>query len=198
MKPVQDKKDAVRDEILAAARGLFQNYGIDKTTMEDIAEAAGKGKSSLYYYFKTKEDVFCAVAQQEMASMTEALEKGLKSARTATEKVRLFFSVQDSALRSKAKLYPLVFRETKKHILLFQKLQRDANTQQTKLFKSILLEGIAAGEFRSISRAECDTIALTAVTTLHALQLNLILDGKTPSDEDKLEVMLDILVRGLR
>ena len=56
------KLDQVRDEILRAAMELFTKYGIDKTTMENIAEAAGKGKSTLYYYFKTKEDVFSAAA----------------------------------------------------------------------------------------------------------------------------------------
>jgi AcrR family transcriptional regulator len=53
-----DREDLVRDEILRAARELFQTYGLTKTTMEDIAEAAGKEKSTLCYYFKNKEEVF--------------------------------------------------------------------------------------------------------------------------------------------
>lgn len=191
------KFDIVRDEILRAAMDLFQKYGLDKTTMEDIAEAAGKGKSTLYYYFKKKEDVFYAVAEREMASLLATLEKGLEAGKTAGEKVALFFTIQDRSLRSKLKLYPMIFKETNKHIQLFHNLQRLANTMQTKLFKSILLEGIEAGEFRSISKEECTTIAVTAVATLHAMQLTVILDGKMPSNEAKLEVMHSIMVRGL-
>lgn len=192
------KLDLVRDEILRSALDLFRKYGIDKTTMEDIAEAAGKGKSTLYYYFKKKEDVFYAVAEREMASLLDTLQKGIAEGKDAGDKVRLFFTIQDRSLRDKLRLYPMVFKETNKHIHLFHKIQRLGNTMQTNIFKSILLDGIETGEFRSISRKECDTIAVTAVATVHAMQLTLILEGKIPSNEDKLEVMNNIMVRGLK
>lgn len=192
------KLDIARDEILRAGMSLFQKYGLDKTTMEDIAEAAGKGKSTLYYYFKKKEDVFSAVAEREMTSLVDILKKGLEAGRTAGDKVGLFFSIQDKALRSKMKLYPMIFRETNKHIQLFHNLQRMANTMQTRMFKAILLEGIESGEFKSISREECNTVAVTAVSTLHAMQLTMILEGKMPSNEARLKVMHEIMVRGMR
>lgn len=192
------KTDQVREEILRGAIDLFKNFGIDKTTMEDIAEAAGKGKSTLYYYFKTKEDVFYAAALQENARMQEVTKKGLLSAKTAAEKVKLFFSIQDSELRTKIKLYPIIFKETRKYIQLFHRLQRQSNTWEAHLFKTILYEGIASGEFKSIKKEDCETIALTAVTSLHSSQLNVILDGKIPSASDRLGVMIEIFVRGLK
>ena len=198
MKTATDKKDVVRGEILSGARGLFQKFGIDKTTMEDIAEAAGKGKSTLYYYFKSKEEVFSALAEEESADIYVMVEQALKGAKTAGEKLRLFFSTNDDAIRNKAKLYPMVFKETKKHIQLFQRIQRISNTLEIRLFKSILLEGIASGEFKSIRKDGCDAIAVMGVTTLHAMQLTLILDGKMPSTADRMEVMLDIFIRGLK
>jgi AcrR family transcriptional regulator len=198
MKQATDKKDAVREEILSGARGLFQKYGLDKTTMEDIAEAAGKGKSTLYYYFKSKEDVFRAVAEEESADMLEMVEKALNEANSSGEKLRLFFTTHDDAIRNKTKLYPMVFKETKKHLTLFQRIQRQSNTLETRLFKSILLEGIASGEFKSIRKEECDAIAIMGVTTLHAMQLTLILEGKLPSESDRLNVMIDIFLRGLK
>jgi len=192
------KIDLVRAEILAAAAGLFQKFGLDKTTMEDIAAAAGKGKSTLYYYYKRKEDVFFAVAENEMASMQAELEKGLDSARSAADKLRLFFIIQDKALRGKAKLYPMIFKETKKHIQLFHQMQRLANTRQTEIFKAILLEGIASGEFRNVRKEECTALAVTAVDLLHAMQITLMLEGKVPSTEEKISTMLNVLIRGLK
>ena len=50
-----------KQQIIEAAGVIFERYGFKKTTMDDIAYAAGKGKSSLYYYFKNKEQVFEAV-----------------------------------------------------------------------------------------------------------------------------------------
>ncbi len=58
-------QDANRTAILDASRDLFARFGYKKTTMEDIAMALRKGKSSLYYYFKNKEEIFQAVIELE-------------------------------------------------------------------------------------------------------------------------------------
>jgi len=193
-----EKLDLVRKEILYAAMDLFQKYGIDKTTMEDIAEASGKGKSTLYYYFKTKEDVFSTAATLEHDKMRELLETKLREGKSAEEKIRLFFTLQEKALRTKVKLYPIIFKESKKHIELFHSLQRMNNTWEAQLFKSILHEGIASGELKSIKKEDCDTIAIAVVYSMHATQLTLLLEGNMPAAEDRTEMMLDILVRGLK
>ena len=46
------KEEQLREESITAAQKLFQQYGLHKTTMEDIAKAMGRGKSTLYYYYK--------------------------------------------------------------------------------------------------------------------------------------------------
>ena len=53
-----------KERILSAAKNLFSRFGLEKTTMEDIAKAAGKGKSSLYYYFKSKEEVMPRLSER--------------------------------------------------------------------------------------------------------------------------------------
>ena len=52
-----NKDEIIKAKILEGADKLFQKYGLGKTTMEDIAKDAGKGKSTLYYYFKSKEEI---------------------------------------------------------------------------------------------------------------------------------------------
>ena len=59
--PKLGKDDLVKAEILKAAERVFQKWGSNKTTMEDIAREAGKGKSTLYYYYQSKEEIFDAV-----------------------------------------------------------------------------------------------------------------------------------------
>ncbi|PIF05120.1 MAG: TetR family transcriptional regulator, partial [Draconibacterium sp.] len=61
-----NKKDTNRENILKIAREIFSKYGYKKTTLDDIASAVRKGKSSLYYYFKSKEDLFHAVIMKEV------------------------------------------------------------------------------------------------------------------------------------
>ncbi len=50
--------------IAKAAMGVFSRKGFHETTMQDVADEAGVGKATLYYYAASKEDLFCMVAQQ--------------------------------------------------------------------------------------------------------------------------------------
>lgn len=192
------KLDLVRDEILHAATGLFKKYGIDKTTMEDIAEASGKGKSTLYYYFKTKEDVFSSAATLENNKLQQLIENGLRGAKSAGEKITLFFTLQDKYLRTQIKLFPTVFKESKKHVALFLRLQRMDAAWGTQLFTAILHEGINSGEFKRITKEECDTISATAIAALYAIQLNQILEYEILPDTARIVKMVEIFVRGLK
>lgn len=54
-----------RIEILEAAKGLFNRQGYSKTSVDDISQAVGMRKSSLYYYFKNKEDLFMSSFKNE-------------------------------------------------------------------------------------------------------------------------------------
>ena len=59
------KQRIKRNHIVSVARDVFKNYGYKKTTMNDVAKAAGKGKSSIYYYFDSKDAIFKSVILSE-------------------------------------------------------------------------------------------------------------------------------------
>ena len=61
-----------RQMFVDVARQIFAKKGIANTTMNDIAEASGKGRRTLYTYFKSKEDVYYAVVGQVGRSGIEA------------------------------------------------------------------------------------------------------------------------------
>ena len=58
--------DDTRAHIIEAAGKLFAKFGFEKTSMDDIARSAHKAKRSLYNHFPGKEDLFTAVAEQEL------------------------------------------------------------------------------------------------------------------------------------
>ena len=81
--------DTFREQVLEAAQKLFREKGLGVVTMEDVAKAVGKGKSTLYYYFKSKEEIFNAVLETEMNEVIlesirqVSLKKGLLAQLTA-------------------------------------------------------------------------------------------------------------------
>jgi AcrR family transcriptional regulator len=58
-----------RDNILTAAAELFSVKGVDKTTMDDIASFADYSKSTIYVYFKSKEDIYNSVLQRRYSEL---------------------------------------------------------------------------------------------------------------------------------
>lgn len=70
-----NKKEQVKERIGQAAMECFERYGLEKTTLEDIAKTIGLNKTSLYYYYKNKEDIFIEVAIREGQSFIDTLQK---------------------------------------------------------------------------------------------------------------------------
>ena len=52
-----------RQKLVDVARQLFAKNGLENTTMNDIAMQSGKGRRTLYTYFKSKEEIYYAVIE---------------------------------------------------------------------------------------------------------------------------------------
>lgn len=73
----EQKREATREQMLAAAEALFTERGFEATTVDDIAERADVAKGTFYYHFKTKEDVAVAIARAAMRRGDPTLKEDL-------------------------------------------------------------------------------------------------------------------------
>jgi len=77
-------------EIVDTARVLFRKSGFKKTTMGDIARSLGKAKSSLYYYYPSKEDIFEAVIYAEMDELLDEIHQAISEATSSKGKLTAY------------------------------------------------------------------------------------------------------------
>jgi len=68
------RKARTRAGLLASARHLFANQGVEETTIGEIAEQADTGVGSFYNYFRTKDDVIAALLEEELSRELEVLQ----------------------------------------------------------------------------------------------------------------------------
>lgn len=61
-------------QIIEAARILFNKYGFKKVTMDEIAKQAGVTKRTVYAYFKSKEELFQCIINEELINMKKIVE----------------------------------------------------------------------------------------------------------------------------
>jgi TetR/AcrR family transcriptional regulator, cholesterol catabolism regulator len=79
--------DNRRGEMLDVAARMFSRHGYDGTSIRDIASEVGVQPSSLYYFFKSKEDLFTAAYEKGIAVIISTVEKATAKARSPWEKL---------------------------------------------------------------------------------------------------------------
>lgn len=72
-----DANAARRAAILDAAAAVFLRYGFKKTSMDDLARAAGLSRQGLYLHYKTKEELFKAAVQRLLDTLRAAARAAL-------------------------------------------------------------------------------------------------------------------------
>lgn len=70
--PLSPKREATRQRLLDAARSLMTEQGIQRTSMEDIARAAGVSRGTLYTYAKSKDDVLLMSLAEESLNQLQS------------------------------------------------------------------------------------------------------------------------------
>lgn len=66
---------ATRDRLLDAAELVFSEKGVSRTSLHDIAEAAGVSRGAIYWHFKNKADLFNAMMERITLPMEDSMQQ---------------------------------------------------------------------------------------------------------------------------
>ncbi|AYB32644.1 TetR/AcrR family transcriptional regulator [Chryseolinea soli] len=195
---VLSKDELIRVEVLKASRTLFQRFGLFKTTMEDIAKAVGKGKSTLYYYYESKDEIFDAVIREDMQEVFSQVKAAVEKACTAEEKLRMFTISKIRAINQKANLYGIVFGEISENPQLIKGLKKNFEAQELELLRDILVFGIYNNEFKRITDQDLDDLSHIMLSATRGIEMGLLEDCRIKKMGDRLEVILDLICHGIK
>lgn len=141
-----NKKDANRENILKIAREIFSKYGFKKTTLDDIANAVRKGKSSLYYYFNSKEDLFQAVIMKEVDILARELEIVINRNTDPVDKLRDYILTKLATFRNLANFYHAIENDVTA-VGFIDEVKLKYEQDEIRMIKRILIEGVRKNEF---------------------------------------------------
>lgn len=195
---VRPKDEMIREEVIAAARDLFQRYGLIKTTMEDISRAAGKGKSTLYYYYANKDEIFDTVIKEDMEEVFTQVKTAVSRAASAVDKLRTFNTTRIKLVNQKAALYSIVFGEMSDNPQLIRRLKKNYESRELDLLKSILSFGMTNGEFKKIDEEDLDNLSYIMLSSLRGIERGLLEDNRIKKMGDRLDFILDLLCHGIK
>ncbi|MDR2499197.1 MAG: TetR/AcrR family transcriptional regulator [Tannerellaceae bacterium] len=136
-----------RDMLVDVARQLFAKMGVDKTTMNDIAQASRKGRRTIYMYFKCKNDIYQAVVETEMKKLHKVLADVAAKKLPADQKLIAFIYARLDAVKAtvfrNGTLKATFFRDVWK----VEKARKDFDMKEIELIKLILSDGVSEGLF---------------------------------------------------
>ena len=153
-----------RQKLVDVARQLFAKNGMERTTMNDIAMASGKGRRTLYTYFKSKEEVYNAVIESELERLSDMLDEvAAKKIRPQEKIIELIYThlnmIKETVVRN-GNLRAEFFR----NIWLVEKMRKNFDEDEIELFSKVYADGKADGEF------DIDNIDLVADITHYCIK----------------------------
>jgi TetR/AcrR family transcriptional regulator, cholesterol catabolism regulator len=191
--PLTDEEQARRRrEILDAAVRLFFEKGFTETSMRAIAEATGSGKSTLYDYFKTKDDILVAYFDNEIQEMTRRAQEIQQQNMPAEEKLRQVMVLHLEYLIANKNFYLKLSVEAQRMGLQSQmRVQANRHAYQDLVCR-LVEEGIAEGTFRPVDPFLTMRLILSALTPV------VFTTRPSGSPREMFDAMMDILLKGIQ
>ncbi len=194
------RNEQVEQAIIAAAQRSFQRFGLEKTTMEDVAREAGKGKSSLYYYFPNKEAIFEAVVRTEMDSFFHDVKAAVEQESDVVAQMRTYLVVKVRTLRSKTNLYRVALEGGLANSIpeLHTKLRKRYDKSEKAIIQAILERGTEAGTFTIPEHKNLVLIADLLVSCMRGIEMDMLTQNKFTGLDRSADFLAGILAKGLK
>ncbi|MBR3523043.1 MAG: TetR/AcrR family transcriptional regulator [Prevotella sp.] len=136
-----------RQHFIDVARQLFAKNGVERTTMNDIAVASGKGRRTLYTYFCRKEDIYMAVIESELERLSDRLDEVASQRMAPQEKIIELIYTHLSLIRETVVRNGNLRAEFFRNIWMVEKVRKRFDADEIAIFRRVYAEGKEQGEF---------------------------------------------------
>ena len=203
-----DSSEIRRNQILDAATKVFVRLGFQHARMDDIVEESGLSKGTLYWYFKSKEDIINAILRRLFAGALESLESLLEAEGTVSERLVQLTSTASkrlmqltnyrvAGLKRMSNLVPIIFEFYA--VAVHQQWVKQFIGEYFKHFRGLLedliQQGIDRGEFYPVNAAET---AISLASMYEGLTIHWLMEPETVLWDILSENSIPILLNGLR
>ena len=191
--PLTEEEQAKRRrEIFDAAVHLILEKGFAETSMREIAAAAGVGKSTLYDYFPTKDDVLVFLFEEELNRLNhQALDIAAMDL-PAVERLRRIMHMHLEILVKNKNLLLFLSMEVQRLSQDSQKRIQVKRHAYQDMLRSVIEQGQAEGSIRPLDATMASKILLATMTPV------VFTSRPVGTPEEMLSHSLDIVMNGLQ
>lgn len=200
---VKTKKERVKELIGKSAMQCFARYGLEKTTLDDIAKAVGLNKASLYYYYKNKEDIFLEVAVNEGEQSIRDLQEKTLQQHGLEQQVAFYLQERFNYYKNVLNLNKISPEMVNRLLPRFFELYDGMVQEEIRFLATLISNGIQAEE---IMHTDAEQLAGSLMNMCDALKHNTeqqaLLKGSATTDYSmaiaNLTLLVNLIFRGLK
>ncbi len=185
--------DEKKSRIVAAAKELIAQYGFKKTTMDEIATKARMGKSSMYYYFKNKEDIFAEIVRLDSDFFRQKLNETIQQAYSPQDKIMQYVRTRMLHLKELSNYYKTLTHEYLDHYFFIEQVRENFYNFENSTLSTLINEGIKQNIF-----APCDidvAVRMIAIA-IKGLEYPLFVQKEQDLERDS-QQMIEIIFKGI-
>jgi len=188
------KTSKTRALLVNVARSLFAQRGKQNVTMNDIAIASGKGRRTLYTYFKNKNEVYLAVIENELDILIERLQEVMERNISPVKKLEAYFFTRFKVIKEAVTRNGSLKADFFRNIYEVEKARRPIDVKEIRMIKQILSAGVADGSFSIESPQWAAMLILYAMKGIEAPYLNVNIGNNI---QDRRPQIMNFLMNGM-
>jgi len=162
------ERQARMDLILDSAERLFAEKGYHETSINDIAEGADFSRTSVYQYFRSKEEIYVHLLDRYTDLLGERVATATAAAQTTPDKIRAYLAALRQLMIEKPSFFELYFIQRRElEPRLSTELQSVLSTKQRvfeNVFRDFYRVGIEKGEVRDIGVKDASNLFFAQIS----------------------------------
>jgi AcrR family transcriptional regulator len=186
------EQDRRRHEIFEASVKLFLRQGFPETSMREVAAAAGIGKSTLYDYFPTKDEILIWGIEDIFVDLTAAAREILALPLPAIDRLRRVMENHVAAIEASKEFYMRLSFEVQRLSLKAQRRVQVRRHEYQDLIAGLVAEGMQEGSFRRVDPLPVARMLIMAATP------TVFTSRPSGTPQHMLNETLDVVLRGLQ
>ena len=188
----EEEQQRRRKEIFDTSVHLILEKGFTETSMREIAAAAGVGKSTLYDYFRSKDEILISYFEGEIQKITELAQEIIELDLPISQKLTRIMGMHLEYLVDNKQLYLRLSIETQRLSMENQQRIQKVRYAYQDMLRALIEEGIRLGEFRPVN----PLLAARSIFTL--LSTAVYTSRPTGTPEKMMEDAMDIFFKGVQ
>ena len=189
------KEIDVKNLIIETATKYFSKYGFHKTTMDEIAKHIHKAKGVLYYYFKSKEELFNEVLRRELSNIKMELSKIMDSGKDSLTIIKKYFLTRLKLLSTAVNYHETLKADFFEKYHFVKDVRDDFAAFEHKQLNMIFKKGNNEGHIEIKNIKSTVNIVMMIV---NSMEFPLYLQNKYPEYESTIDEIVTMIINSLR